>query len=554
MPKRISVFLSKALYVAFLVFLLIAFALSINAFFNPNIHFMQLSMNYKWFALMLLLLFLVGMFFLVKKTNEDKDLEPQETDKINIITTEHYTPLRKRIKCKDIIIVFLIALCARLIFLLFYGEFVYPISDFEMVHMAAMGFGRPQNYELWSHWAVYSIILQMLYRLTVPHYMTAQILNAVVTASTAVVIYLLALNMSKKRNIALTAAAIFAFYPANIIYNTLLTNEHLAVLFTCVVLLLLSLNKNSPMKLYIFSAIAGIVSAFEDSLKGIIIIAIIAYAITSVLALLINKKYLPGTLIRNSLKPLSKIFISIAILLCTLFLSSFAIGRTAERILDIEFVDTRNLMANVLYIGLQPSGEGQVHLGDNPRKFLVLLEENNRDFELARTKTYDFLFEQIRENPGQFALLFPQKFRWAWQDDTVPAYLMWLTTSRQAPSAAINAEHISPSLLYISEQAIPTVSQIFYMSLIAFSIVGLFFAIRELKERFNFGLFLISLYCFGFFLLMLIMEAQSRYKVMIIPLLCILAAYGVYETTNSITGGKLLKNFNLLKGSKVKAK
>ena len=553
MSERISVFLSRALYIALLLLFLIAFALSINAFFNPDIHFMQLSMSYKWLALIILLLFLAGLFFVVKKTNEGEELELRETSRTNTAANQ---VLRKKINYKDIVFIFLIALCVRLAFLLFYGQFVYPISDFEMVHMAAMGFGRPQNYELWSHWAIYSIILQVLYILTVPHYITAQVLNAIVTSGTAVIIYLLAYNMSDKRNIALAAAAIFALYPTNIVYNTILTNEHLAVLFTCIFLLLLTIKKKSWIQLYIFSAIAGIFAAFEDSLKGIILIAVIAYVITLILAIMRSRKYLPireseekktsaetSSEIprRSSLKLLSMIAISIAVLISTFLLSSFAIGRTAERILDIEFVDTSKLMANVLYIGLQPSGEGQVHLGDNPRMFLVLLEENNRDFELARDKTYDFLLEQIRENPGQFARLFPQKFRWAWQDDTVPAYFLWLTTSRQAPSAAINAEHISPRLLYISEQILPTVSQIFYMSLVAFTIIGLLFAFLELKERFNFGLLLISLHCFGFFLLLLISEAQSRYKVMIIPLLCILAAYGVKNT-----GGRIFEKSNAI--------
>jgi hypothetical protein len=309
-------------------------------------------------------------------------------------------------------------------------------------------------------------------------------------------------------------------------------------------------------------------AAFAENLKAVATIVIIAYSITMILMYFIDKRSYPSGLSEG--KPVDitnyvsrdnvqdsdeknriinrifrntflKVILAIVLLVSTFILSSFAILRIAESSSGLEFADSSNAMAHFIFVGLQPSGEGQVHLGDNPRLYTVLLEElPGRDFELAREKTYEHLFREIRENPSQFAMLFPQKFRWAWQDDTMPAFILYETSNRLIYSSVMSTEMISPRLKYIAEEVIPTISQAFYISLIIFATLGIlaaFFELRKLKQpkkRFNIGFFMISLYCFGFFLLLLIMEAQSRYKIMIIPFLCILAAYGFDKTCSTI--------------------
>jgi asparagine N-glycosylation enzyme membrane subunit Stt3 len=96
----------------------------------------------------------------------------------------------------------------------------------------------------------------------------------------------------------------------------------------------------------------------------------------------------------------------------------------------------------------------------------------------------------------------------------------------------MSAGIINPRLEYLAREVFPSLSHVFYMTLIAFSAIGAWAALKQLKERFNYGLFLITLYSFGFFILLLIIEAQSRYKIMIIPCLCILAGYGASKVAD----------------------
>ena len=520
MTKRVSFFLTKMLYFTLAILFLIAFGLSIYAFFNPDMHFFQLDMQYRAVAFLLLVLFLLGLLFIIKRAERNPD-----TDRINYV---------------DLIMLFFIAFCARLVFLLFYGYFVAPVSDFQMAHITAQGWAPPEFFELYrmyTNWAVYTVILGILYDLTISHFIMAQFLNVIFSSLTAVVIYAISLKISHKRSIAYTAAVFFALYPANILSNALLFMDHIAVFLICTIIYFMlrmrqadNLNQSSPVKYYIICVITGIILGVENSLKTMSTVLIIAFLISLTIDFFINKDDVKAASLIS--KPIFKIISTAVILVSFMTVSNYAVERVAQEVHGIEFTDSRNITASMIYIGLQPSGEGQIHLGDNPRLFQTMLEKADGDFDLARQMTYDFLWQDIRENPGQFALLFPQKFRWAWQDDTVPSYFVWITPAGDWVSIFQNPDPISPRLEYIARVILPSISQIFYIALVGFSVIGFLGAV---KQRFCFGKFLMSLYSFGFILLLLIIEAQSRYKIMIIPCLCILAAYGIYITFNRVS-------------------
>jgi len=530
MPMRISGFLSKALYITLLIFLLIAFALSINSLFNPDPHFRQLEMGFKWVALILLIVFLACIFIIIKNTEEDNESE--------------------KLKIKDLVFIFLIALSLRLTVVLFYGYFTAPYADSLDAHIAGIGYGLSQFFPLYKPWAIYSMILYILYEITIPHFIAAQLLNTIVTSLTAVLVYFLALKISEKRSVALTAGIIFTFYPANILLNTFLTPEHLAMplILIAFILLLSPRRGRAPARpatrqytknQYIVFAVTGIICALAENLKPIVPIVIIAYVITMVLEYMQRNSDLPEY--PGKSKTLLINFLSLIILIAAFLILDYAILRIAESLLNIEFALPRHFRAHTFWVGLQPTGEGQVFLGYNPRYYLYLLNITGWDFELARTKTYEYLAQQIYWHPEQFAMLFPRKFRWAWQDDTSASYFIWMMASQTWYSPFHSTEIISHRLLRIAGEVLPTISQIFYMSLLAFSGIGLLGAIRN---RFNAGLFLISLYCFGFFLLLLIMEAQSRYKVIIIPCLCILAAHGMHMAADWCNKKRLTGRLN----------
>jgi len=67
LSKRIPFTLSKALYLALLFVLLIILMLSIYSFFNPDMHYYQLDMSFKGLAIVLLLLFLISIYLVVRR-------------------------------------------------------------------------------------------------------------------------------------------------------------------------------------------------------------------------------------------------------------------------------------------------------------------------------------------------------------------------------------------------------------------------------------------------------------------------------------------------------
>ena len=526
MLVKTSNILSNLLYIVFLIFIFIAVTLSIYTLFFPSEYYYHLEMRHddvssiflslfsKGVSLFLLILSLVVLYFIFIKTKTG------EADKTTF---------------NDVFFIFTTALCLRLIFLFFYGNFVAPVSDFQQAHVTAQGWASQEfldNYRMWTNWAVYSVLLSLWYELTISTFASAQFLNVILTSATAVLIYVLAGHITNKRSIAIISAMLFSLYLPNILNNALLHMDNIAAFLICVMLLLILLMKKqkSWRKYYLLCILAGITGGIENSIKTMSYIVIIAYFICELLDILRNSEKDNNTLIDKA-KPYLKLISSFVLMFVILSLTSNAIMRFAERELGIEFVEAKNITVGVIYAGLQPSGEGQIHLGNNPKYYMAMLEKTGGNHDLAREMTYDFLWKDIKENPGQFALLFPQKFRWAWQDDTMPAFYVFITPAGNMVSLFQSQDEISPRLLYISRVIFPVLSQMFYIILMLFTAIGLIKIIKDKNTMYplhNYGYLLLSLYCFGFFFLLIIMEAQSRYKIMIIPCLCIFAGYGLY--------------------------
>ena len=508
MTNKVCAFLVKTMYAVLFMFSVIMMFMSINAVLNPSLHFFQLDMNFAVQSAFILVLFIGILFVIFNLTNAQREE--------NILSHS-----------KDLTLIFLCAFCVRLCFLLFWGQHIDPVSDFGMAHATALGSeAHLQQYELFPSWGFYTIVLGRFYSLLIPTHITGQLINAAAASLTAVLVYLLADRIYSNRKISIPAALLFAFYPSNILYISILTPEHLAAFISFIIVLLLTKNQKSYKKHMVIMAVSGALLALMDNLRPMALVLLTAFFITAFFDFFINNTSVERKKIGVS------IFVSVGIFIFVYMVSNYAFIRYIENRLNITIADSSSTRAHFLYIGLQPSGEGQIHLGNNPRMFHHFLHQTGRDFQLAGDLTSEFLLERIRESPEQFARLFPQKFHWAWRDDTVPSWYVF-DRIRQDPS-----NHDS-RLLYIAENVFPSVSQIFYVFIIALSSLGLW---KSIRGRFNYPHFLVSLYWLGFILLLLIGEAQSRYKSVIIPFICILAAYGLCVL---FTKGRRDNGFNL---------
>ena len=119
--------------------------------------------------------------------------------------------------------------------------------------------------------------------------------------------------------------------------------------------------------------------------------------------------------------------------------------------------------------------------------------------------------------------MFIPKTIWAWQDDTIP--IQYINQSIQSEDSISDG---------IDDATLGTVSlllQVSYCTIMLLSLLGVIHSII-LGDKVKKQTIFIILIVIGYFSITLISEAQSRYKYIIMPLLCIIASVGLKSVAN----------------------
>lgn len=138
------------------------------------------------------------------------------------------------------------------------------------------------------------------------------------------------------------------------------------------------------------------------------------------------------------------------------------------------------------------------------------------DMEHAKDITINMLRTDWSEHANRLPKLLVKKLIWAWQDDTIPVY--YFNIVRGQSRTLVERWFGLP---------LSTLTQTFYLSTMLFGLAGAFFTAKNRKTdlRTEFVLLII----FGYFCLIVLSEAQSRYKCLVMPFICMMAAIGIME-------------------------
>ena len=122
-----------------------------------------------------------------------------------------------------------------------------PVSDFFMAYDNATklvnGIIDPFyqiRYGAYPYWGFYSITLAFVFKIFAPSVLVGQIFNCVIETLTTILIYLTAKKIMNSYKIGIIAAVLFMINPTIIIYNSVLSGEHLIMLFSCVIIYFLA--------------------------------------------------------------------------------------------------------------------------------------------------------------------------------------------------------------------------------------------------------------------------------------------------------------------------
>ena len=453
---------------------------------------------------------------------------------------------------------FLITLVSRGILALTVGQFAAPISDFAFAwDRACTGCFNPEyNFHLlFPAWMSFSMF-ERCWVLVFGSNMGLLLLAGVVfNAVTAVMMFHFAMQMFGRKDVAFAASSLYAFYPSSIIYTITASPEHMCVVcfMTMAVLLARCLSKETTVgRRMALIACAGAIAGMGNSVKPIFGVYAIAIAICLCVALFRSETL---SVIRISLYALA----FVAFVVSEIFMSGLVV-RSTEAMFNVSLRSV-DPTPHFLCIGLNRQGEGQIHVGGLSRLWNRLVSEGVAPRDATR-QAYDVVARDWKEHVEDVFPFLMKKFVWTWQDDNRPYGMAMLQlgkglgakilddNDREAMARRIvkrelgddgsvqAAEDEGPSAkaLIIDSvwQTVQTAGFVVYFAIMLSAVVGVLWYRRRLAVN-TYWLWT-CLFVLGFWCLMVLSEAASRYKSVVMPYVFLLMAPFVAKVINSQPG------------------
>ncbi len=434
------------------------------------------------------------------------------------------------------VLILIASILPRAIILLTYQGQLEPFSDFYRAWGRAIGIeecmdlGYVRYFTSYMNWSIYC---KAVIKLFGQNYMAMLWLNVVYNALSACFIYLIAKTIGLTERLSFIASMLFALTPSAIAYTATSTPEHLSILCYLIAtyLLLRSFHMEWQSR---FSYILGamIVLGFGDSVKTFGVILIIAFAGAEVIrALLVAagkggdktaaRKSGGKTATRKSGGSGRSAILGLITGLIFAGIMYAGDSFIVERITDISEekfaieLDTADALPHYLCIGLNMEGEGVTNFGEMQYMY-IYKRQAGLDRENAVRQTKELILAEWEGNEDYIPSFFLRKNIWSWQDDMRPLTYLLENCGIEPKTAWQKALYN-----YLSDVG-PTMTQLYYLLGMALALYGVISIFRDEEKRGNLLIFYPSLVVMGYFCVMILSEAQSRYKCLIWPFVCIL--------------------------------
>lgn len=364
-----------------------------------------------------------------------------------------------------------------------------PHSDFKVYHQAALSLSRGEP-PLPDKPLGYPFILAMWYRLGQESW-PGFCLNALLGAGTVLIVYHLGYVVTGNRLAARFAALIMAFWPADILYSSVLGSEAAYAFFLWLAYWLflgaLSAADRSPRTRIILIFVSALILAFSDIIRPV--------SLSLAMPVLTLSLFLGNKLSKRMRIVLAIVFIFLAVL------SGQVLIQTAS-ILTPETVAMPSQRWGYNFL-IGTNGETWGRYNESDVSLISALPGN----ELQRNQAALRLgLQRIRNSPAAFIALLPKKFIVMWGDDTYGASYSTVSTNRAISSSTVGYLHYG--------------SQVYWCSVLLLGLVYIWPLNRPLAPGLLGLLALLILSTFFFEL----WEVQPRYHHFLNPVLAILAA------------------------------
>lgn len=417
---------------------------------------------------------------------------------------------------KLIFIIVGLTLFIRIIFVMFINSNITQISDFSTVYKNASSFSfEPFYYQKAYHYLLYTYINGLALKLFGTSQIVILLINAFVVSIVPIFLYLICNKLFNNRSIGNIASLIYCVWPSMIIYTSIMSPDHFAMLFLTIsvyllLLVLNDINKGKTTQNWHLLILAGVCISLIGFFKNFAPILLVATFIILFLKCLLDKKLIKLSVIA---------FLSISLMY---LVTNACIFNIEENIIGNNKI-MKNQFWQYAYVGLGLENDG-LYSQKRYGEFHQYLKDNNMDIKAANKYFSKKLFSEIKGNFSLYPSLLYRKTTYSFAKDD--AQLWWVFTS-------VNETYRGNHIRNILANIIVHINECFYILLILFTITS---SIYNVVVKKNEGLLLINIIIFGCCFMLLFVESQGRYKYSFEPLLCIMAACSM------LSGGALIKS------------
>jgi len=386
---------------------------------------------------------------------------------------------------------------------------VIPMTDFLTYHTLAQNimYNRaiPNSVfvSLFPHVFGFSKVLSFFYTIFGPETTTAVYMNIVLNIGILLMIYFLGKNLFNV-NTGLVAAAIYAFWPSQIFFNTFVLTEPLytfgMLLLTCFYFVIINrVNKTIYIILsfLVLGAAVGFLKFIRPAASILLLSILIHYFFIS--------KNRDDKVKTCFYRTGYKFALSLAFVLSCNYIIGASI-KSIEQTIGINIA--RHTPGFYIFIGTNLEGKGKYNSEDAAVLQTMIskgIPADKIQRQLSESGLKRFLKTDIRSQIKH--QMFKNKCMWRIDSDSIN-----FTRGTISPTSRINIEKHS---IWLSDAAN------FYYSVFFFIALSSLFIFKEKIPSFCFVFYL---YILGTVAAHMLVEVQSRYHYPVIPLFCILAA------------------------------
>lgn len=415
-----------------------------------------------------------------------------------------------------------IIICLKITFVLFYYSSWKPFSDFEVSFNIAKRINDYKNQLVYRsyfpEWCNYITFERLLCQIGLNYWLFFVMIENIFSIIIAFFIMKYSLILTDSVKVSYLSCILYLYYPTTFFYSFIFKPDTISLMLALLASIIFAysikyFNNELSLSLIIKIVFAIILIVIGNRFKPIATIFAIAFFIVYFINCIKNYNF--------------KKFLFLLILVLMFIVTNNFTNRQfrdfSEKTLETNI--DKDAAWHYLCVGLNLEGEGQIHIGNKSRFYTQTRAGHSYKTTIIMTKKM-LLDNYTTSNIQTIFLNFAKKTIWFLQDDVMP--ILYFNTGNSINVYRFN--NIQHAVYSITKNFDLNFAWVIYLFILVLSIKGL----KSIHH--NNLLYLYNNLCiFGFFLMLMISEAQSRYKSNIMPFVILLASNGMFKFLNNIS-------------------